>query len=132
MNDIEISFPGNMKVDARVGQWHIQTDQARESGGDESAPEPYTLFLVSLATCAGIYALRYLQTRDLPSAGLRLVQRQEFDEKTHRLTRVELEIHLPPGLDERHRKPIERSAAKCAVKRTLENPPEFLVSTLPA
>ncbi|RME21693.1 MAG: osmotically inducible protein OsmC [Deltaproteobacteria bacterium] len=128
--DIEVSFPGGMKVDAKAGRWVISTDQSEKSGGSETAPEPYTLFLASLATCAGIYVLRYLQVRGLPTEGLKLVQRHAFDEKKHRLQKVELEITLPAGIEEKHRKAIERTAASCAVKRTIENPPLFEVKAV--
>jgi len=127
MNDIELSFPGGMRVDARIGQWTIRTDQAKESGGDESAPEPYQTFLASLATCSGIYVLRYLQVRDLPTEGLRMTQRHSFNEKTHRLEEVEVDIHLPAGIPEKHRRPIERAVKLCAVKRAMEDPPRFRV-----
>ena len=125
--DIEVTFPGGMKVNAEAGKWVIETDQSVKSGGDGSAPEPYTLFLASLATCAGIYVLRYLQVRNLPTDGLKLVQKHTFDEKKHRLQKVQLQITLPEGIEQKHARAIERTASSCAVKRTIENPPAFEV-----
>jgi ribosomal protein S12 methylthiotransferase accessory factor len=49
---INVSFPGGKKVIAQMGDKLIATDQSVESGGEGSAPEPFTLFLASLATCA--------------------------------------------------------------------------------
>jgi ribosomal protein S12 methylthiotransferase accessory factor len=57
--EMTISFPGGKRVDAHLMGRTIQTDQAREAGGDGSAPEPYTLFLSSIGTCAGIYVLGF-------------------------------------------------------------------------
>jgi len=57
---VEVSFPGGTKIDAQIGEFMINTDQATANGGDESAPEPFQLFLASIATCAGIYALSFL------------------------------------------------------------------------
>ncbi|MBW2050564.1 MAG: osmotically inducible protein OsmC, partial [Deltaproteobacteria bacterium] len=51
---VEVSFPGGKRVDAQIGGFTIKTDQSRDNGGDESAPEPFQLFLASIATCAGI------------------------------------------------------------------------------
>ncbi len=39
----------------------MATDQGVEHGGGGAAPEPFDLFLASLGTCAGLYALRFCQ-----------------------------------------------------------------------
>src|SRR5690242_6208835 len=57
MNDIEVSFPGGKRVDARVGSFVVHTDQPADQGGEGGAVSPFDLFLASLATCAGIYVL---------------------------------------------------------------------------
>ncbi len=54
---IQIKFPGGKRVDAVLGEQVIQTDQSVAHGGSGSAPEPFDLFLASLATCAGLYVL---------------------------------------------------------------------------
>ena len=38
---IEVSFPGNKRVDAKIGDVIIKTDQAVKNGGDATAPEPF-------------------------------------------------------------------------------------------
>ena len=63
---IEVGFPGGQRVDARVRGFTIATDQSPEHGGEGSAPQPYDLFLSSIATCAGIYALKFCQSRKIP------------------------------------------------------------------
>src|SRR5512140_2369253 len=68
---IEISFPGGKRVDAQFGPHLIRTDQSAEAGGEGSAPEPYSLFLASLGTCAGIFVLSFCQKRGLATEGLR-------------------------------------------------------------
>jgi len=50
-----ISFGGGKKVNADYRGFTIQTDQSVNGGGEESAPEPFALFLASIGTCAGIY-----------------------------------------------------------------------------
>jgi hypothetical protein len=37
-------------------------------------------------------------------------------------------IQLPPGIPEKHKKPLIRSASRCTVKRLFENPPEFEIN----
>ncbi len=130
--DITVTFPGGKRVDAQVGNFTVHTDQPALGGGDDTAPAPFSLFLSSLGTCAGIYVLSFLQNRGLPWEGVRLHQRHEVDPVTHRLARVRIEIELPPGVPEKYRPALVRAAEQCAVKRTMEAPPEFEVVTVAA
>lgn len=126
--DIRVTFPGGKRVDAEFGDRIIHTDQSPEHGGSGSAPEPFELFLASLATCAGLYVLGFCQARAIEVEGIALIQRPHFDGVTHRLERVELEIALPPTFPEKYRVAIERAAASCKVKKALSTPPDFVVT----
>lgn len=126
-----VTFPGGKRVDALYDGFHIETDQNPRYGGDGTAPEPYDLFLASLATCAGIYVLGFCERRDLPTDGLRLVQRWFRDPKG-RLETIALDIQLPEGFPEKYKAAVIRAAQQCTVKKTLENPPHFEVRTVSA
>jgi len=78
---IEVSFPGGKRVDARIENMVVPTDQSVENGDTESAPEPFKLFLASIATCAGIYALEFCLAREIPTEGLALALIYDMDEK---------------------------------------------------
>jgi len=69
---LEVSFPGGKRVDVRIRDFEIATDQPVKSGGEASAPQPFDLFLASMAACAGFYALNFCQSRTIPTAGLGL------------------------------------------------------------
>jgi len=71
---IELSFPGGDRVDAHFGGFTVPTDQPSPQSGRGSAPAPFALFLTSIATCAGIYVLRFCQERGLPTEGLRMLR----------------------------------------------------------
>ncbi len=51
--EMQISLAGGKKVDARFKGFTIRTDQPESSGGENSAPSPFDLFLGSIGTCAG-------------------------------------------------------------------------------
>jgi len=122
--EMEIVFPGGARVDAITADgMRITTNQ------DGSAPAPFGLFLASLGTCAGIYVLSFCRQRGLPTEGMRIVQRMDFNPLTHMVDRVELDIQLPPDFPERYKEAVVRSAELCAVKKHLENPPVFDVHT---
>ncbi len=126
-----VSFPGGKRVAARYNGFEILTDQRPEGGGEGVAPEPYDLFLASLATCAGIYVLSFCQRRGIPHEGVQIVQRWAWGPH-HHLDRVELDIRVPDGFPEKYHAALERAALLCTVKRTLEEPPQLAVRTIPA
>lgn len=122
---MKISFPGNMKVRAEFGGFTVDTDQPVAAGGDGSAPAPFELFLVSLGTCAGLYAMRFCERRGLPTEGLGVSLETESDESGHRLAAVRIHLDLPEGFPAKYHDAIVRSAKLCAVKRAIDDPPEF-------
>jgi len=125
--DVRVSFPGGRTVDAALGSRVIRTDQPTARGGAGMAPEPFELFLASLATCAGFYVLTFCQSRGISTDGVELVQHHQFDEITHRLSRVELRLTLPPTFPEKYRSAVVQAAAGCKVKKVLMAPPEVVV-----
>jgi putative redox protein len=131
MLEMNITFPGGKRVDAELMGQVVRTDQSKQGGGEGSAPEPYTHFLASIGTCAGIYVLGFCQARGIPTDGLRLVQRIGFDQVTGRLSKIAIEILLPPGFPEKYIEPVRRAADVCGVKKAILAPPEFEITAKP-
>ena len=127
--EMTVEFPGGKKVDALWNGFTISTDQSEKSGGDGSAPEPYALFLASIGTCAGIYVKSFCDSRNISTEGMKLTQRMHYDPVQNRMTTIELEIKLPEDFPEHYKGAIQRAASFCAVKKTIENPPAFVVNT---
>jgi ribosomal protein S12 methylthiotransferase accessory factor len=125
--DIHVSFPGGRRVDAVLEGRTILTDQSRSHGGEDTAPEPFDLFLASLAACAGYYVLAFCQTRGIPLEGVELIQHHQLDELTGHLIRVDIELRLPPTFPDRYHPAVIQAAEQCKVKRVLMSPPEVLV-----
>jgi len=118
--DIDISFPGGKRVDARVGDFVVRTDQPRELGGEGSAVAPFDLFLASLAACAGIYVLGFCQARGIPTEGLAMRQTvAEVDAVTKLPRRIRIELRLPTSFPDHLRAAIVRAAESCKVKKVL-------------
>jgi putative redox protein len=127
--EILIDFPGGARVDAHFDQFTVRTDQPSNGGGEGSAPTPFAMFLSSLGTCAGIYVLGFCRQRGLPTDGIRILQRMQTDPLTGMVSKVDLEILVPPSFPEKYRSSLIRSAELCAVKKHLENPPKFEITT---
>jgi len=129
---IDISFPGNKKVDAKVGTFVVKTDQSVKEGGEGTAPEPYAHFLASIGTCAGVYVLAFCGKRDIRADGIRIRQTVQRSKDKKRLERVDVDILVPPEFPEKYYGALARAADQCAVKKAILDPPEFQVRTLSA
>jgi ribosomal protein S12 methylthiotransferase accessory factor len=127
--EMMVDFPGGDRVDAHFGPYTVMTDQPNAKGEAGSAPTPFSLFLASIATCAGIYVLGFCRQRNLPTEGLRIIQRAHRNSTTGMIENVDLEIQTPPGFPEKYLPSLIRSAELCAVKKHLEKPPVFKVFT---
>ncbi len=120
-----IDFPGGSRVDAHFGKFSVATDQPPVA----SAPTPFAVFLSSIGTCAGIYVLGFCQQRGIPAEGIRIVQRVYSNPLTHMVDKIDLEIQVPNSFPDKYRDSLIRSADLCAVKKHLENPPAFEITT---
>lgn len=127
--EMEITFPGGARVDADFGGFSVKTDQPAQGGGDGSAPTPFATFLASIATCAGIYVLGFCRQRGIPTQDIKIVQRTHGDRMTGLIGQIDLDIQLPPDFPEKYKDAVIRSAEQCAVKKHLEHPPTFNVTT---
>ena len=119
-----IDFPGGLRVDAHFGSHTVPTDQPPAS----TAPMPFELFLASIGTCAGIYVLGFCRQRNLPTDGIRIIQRNH-PAGTGMIEKIDLEIQVPSSFPAQYYDALIRSAELCKVKKTLEHPPIFDVKT---
>ena len=120
-----IDFPGGSRVDAHFGSHTVATDQPPAA----TAPSPFEIFLSSIGTCAGIYVLGFCKQRNLPTEGIRIVEQINHSPITGMVETIGLEIQVPPDFPEKYRDSLIRSAELCAVKKHLEKPPRFDITT---
>ncbi len=131
-NEIKIVFGGGLKVDAEYKGFRVLTDQPVHQGGGGTAPSPFDYFLVSLATCAGFYALEFCQARKIPTDRLGVTMATERGEVSKMIEKVVITVDLPPGFPEKYRAPIVKAIDHCAVKAHILRPPRFeIVAGMP-
>jgi ribosomal protein S12 methylthiotransferase accessory factor len=128
--DMQIYFPGGKRVHADYGGFTIETDQPARGGGDDSAPAPFDLFLASIGTCAGIYALGFMQQRGIDQEGSGITMRTHFDQAAGLISKIDLELKLPADFPEKYRAAVINAMNLCAVKKHLHQPPEFELTTV--
>ena len=129
MTAFEVSFPGGVAVDATFKGHRIHTDQPAPLGAD-TAMSPFDLFLASLATCAGFYALRFCQERHIDTEGLGVSLTPHRDAEKKRLADVQIEVRLPEGFPDKYREAIHRVIDQCAVKKAVLDPPAFTIDVV--
>ena len=117
--DIKISFEDGLKVNAITNEFVIKTDQPKEIGGDASAPDPFTLFLSSIGTCAGYYALKFCQTRNILMEGIELNLSNDFNQEKKRAENIKINFTLPESFPKKYHKALLKSVDQCTVKNTI-------------
>jgi ribosomal protein S12 methylthiotransferase accessory factor len=127
--EMQIFFDGNKKVNASFNGNIIKTDQPIQGGGEGSAPAPFDLFLASIGTCAGIYVKGFCDQRGISSENIKIIQRMNFNAGTRLIDKIDLEIQVPADFPEKYKEAVINSANLCAVKRHMQQAPEFEVFT---
>lgn len=127
---MEIYFDGNKRVFADVNGFTVKTDQGVRSGGGGEYPEPFTYFLASLGTCAGIFVKSFCDQRGIPADNIRLTQEQQYDPVRHMIGKIDIKIHIPSDFPEKYEQALINTASLCSVKRHLKDEIEINVTTL--
>ena len=124
-----VTFSGSLRVDAEYKGFTIRTDQTKSEGGDNSAPEPFSMFLASIGTCAGIYLVFFCKKRKIPYKNIKLVINKEKNKDGKTIKKFWIDIQLPTDFPEKYKNALIRSVNLCTVKKTIEAKPEFIVTT---
>jgi ribosomal protein S12 methylthiotransferase accessory factor len=130
-SEILITFPGGRRVDAVVDGHTVHTDQPKDLGGEDSHPSPFSLFLASLGTCAGVFVQGFCAKRGIPTDGIVLKERP-ISSAEGVLTAVDIEVVLPADFPDKYREAVVRVAQECSVKRAIAAQPTFTVKAVTA
>jgi putative redox protein len=118
------SVPGTLRQEIVVdGRHRIVTDEPVSLGGDGSGPAPHELFPAALAACVSTTLVMYARTKEWELD--QVVVDVDFD---HRSTprRFEIEIRLAGDLNESQLERLEKVAAACPLRRSVEAGIEFV------
>jgi ribosomal protein S12 methylthiotransferase accessory factor len=115
-----IDFPKGQIVTAKFQDFQVTTDQPVELGGENTAPDPFSLFLSSIGTCTGIYILRFCQERNLPTEDLNLILKTQWNEKKRLISTIDITINTGNTFPDKYKNTLVKVANLCTVKRHLE------------
>jgi len=118
------SVPGTLRQEILVdGRHRLVTDEPVSLGGDGSGPAPHELFPAALAACISSPLVIYARTKEWDLD--QVVVDVDFD---HRSTprRFEIEIRVAGNLSESQLERLEKVAAACPLRRSVEAGVEFV------
>jgi len=122
---IDVIFDGGKKVNAVVKGFTIKTDQDVQSGGTATAPDPFTVFLSSIATCAGFYTKSFCDQREIPTDEIELRMETKYDSSVKMISNILISIKVPQSFPEKYENALIQAVGLCAVKRHLSEKIHF-------
>lgn len=117
------SIPGTLRQEIVIdGKHRLVTDEPVEVGGEGSAPAPHELLPAALASCVSTTLVMYARRKGWELGGVRVDV--SYD---HRTTprRADITIGLGADLDAEQVELLEKVAAACPVRRSIETEFEF-------
>lgn len=110
--------PGTLRSDVLVrGRFHLLTDEPEALGGEDAALAPHELLPAALASCVATTLVMYARTKDWELGDVEVAV--DYDQRaTPR--RFTVEVRLGGDLTDEQLARLERVAASCPVRRSLE------------
>ena len=127
---INVRFLENLKLEASFDDFKITTDQPVRYKGDGTAPSPFDYFLASSALCAAYFVRVYCLARGIPTDDIKVTQQNIMDPENRYNQTFNIQIDLPEGLSEQHRKGILAAMDRCTVKKVIQQSPQFKIEPM--
>jgi putative redox protein len=129
--ELKVVFGDNYKIDVAYKGFSVKTDQPVRDGGDGTAPSPFDYFLVSLAACAGYYALAFCKERQISTEGLGVTMTTLRGEASKMIDKITVAVDLPRGFPEKYRLALTKAVDHCTVKAHIQRAPQFEIVVRP-
>ena len=128
--EIKVNYLDNLRLEAKVDDFTVISDQPIRYKGDGSAPGPFDYFLASSAMCAAYFVKVYCNARDIPTENIRLSQNNIVDPENRYQQIFKIQVELPEDISDKDRQGILRSIDRCTVKKVVQTGPEFQVEAV--
>jgi putative redox protein len=117
------SVPGKLRQELVIdGRHRLITDEPAHLGGEGRGPAPHELFPAALAACASTTLVRYARTKswDLGQVTVDVVYDHQSTPRT-----FDVAIHVTGDLSDEQLIRLEKVAARCPLRRSIESGIEF-------
>jgi putative redox protein len=118
------SIPGTLRQEVVIdGRHRLITDEPPRLGGDGSGPAPHELFPAALAACVATTLVMYARTKawDLGEVSVAV----DYDNRSTP-RRFDVAVRLDAELTDEQLARLEKVAASCPVRRSIESGIEFV------
>lgn len=123
-----VEYAGGRKLIARHRGLQVLSDQPESGGGENTAMTPTELFVASLALCVGAFVVYFAQRHDIRLEGMKIETDYQMSDGPRRVGAIQVRVHMPGPVSERHQAALQRAAEHCVVHNTLHEPPDVVIS----
>ena len=125
---MDVSFPGGKKVYVKYKNFIIKTDQPIKYGGENSNPDPFSVFISSIGACVGYFILSFCIERNIQTKDLKIELETKKNDKTNLIEMINIRIITNTHFPDKYLKSMIKVANLCTVKKHLINPPKVNIS----
>ena len=93
--EMKIFFPGEKKVNIKYKEFIIKTDQPLIYDGENTAPDPFSLFISSIGSCVGFYIISFCHERNIPTKDIELLLKAFENIDTKMIEKINIELKIP-------------------------------------
>ena len=116
---ITITHDGDARFAAQVRGHRVVMDQSERNGGADAGPTPLDLLAMGLGGCIALYVHRFLESRALPTEGLRVDVERRPATAPPRIGELVVGVTLPFEPTPHVRALLERVVRSCPAHNTL-------------
>jgi putative redox protein len=118
------SIPGTLRQEVLIdGRHRLVTDEPESVGGDGSAPAPHELLPAALAACVSTTLVMYARTKEWDLGEVDVAVDYDYHSTPRRF---EIDIRLTGELTDAQLERLEKIAAACPIRRSIEHGMEFV------
>jgi ribosomal protein S12 methylthiotransferase accessory factor len=125
--EVIVDYKDGWKFAAQCGNHAVIADLPQEQKGSDAGPTPPQYFLVSLASCIGVYVLGFCNNSGLDATGMQIKITADKLQQPARMGNIKMEVSLPNAQVGKRKEALLSVARKCLVHNTIADHPEMLI-----
>lgn len=108
---LEAKYIDAKKVEVRVNNFIVHTDMPLEAGGQNSAPNPFEMFMASFLACQAVFAMSFIEKNNMQKNNFSFRAQPVYDDKGL-ITKMTTIVKIPSDF------PTEKEATFINVLKT--------------
>ena len=127
---VDVDYLGGMKFSAQCEKHKVIIDLPLGVGGKDEGATPPQLFLMSLASCVGVYVASYCKSAALNCKEMKITIKAEKVSDPNRLDNIKIEVSLPNEKLEQRHDAVLAAAKKCLLHNTIDHKPKIDITLI--